>query len=235
MRARLAHSITVALLTAGTLAIAPAASAAPVTPADFTAQLSAAVAASGVFTPGTTLVLDATNGYTETTNAITTNPDGSLTWRTVGIGETTDVRCVRVDRCWERSATEFEDMKWHRLPSDSVTYELGSTAWASLVDYDWSLSTSLDVGTDAAGVGYFTSRYEGVISGTDAVVTDSFVVGPSQVSYTLAVTVAGLPPSTIQTITLRSVPGPVTVRPPNPRTVGALDEDPSRWIAPINN
>jgi hypothetical protein len=149
------------------------------------------------------------------------------------------MKCIRVGRCWERSAADFDDLKWHRLPARAVTYRLASAAWSSFVDQDWSTATSLDVGVDPSGAHYFSATMPDpdAEAGADADVTltHGVVVSGHRASYTLAVADAELEPVTVLTLAFRSQADPIVVRPPTARTVGAPATRAADWLAEINN
>ena len=80
MRALKGAVLVAILLGVGMVVVPPPASAAQVTPAEFQAQVAAAVTASGVFTRGTTVVSESQNLSSGASVRMMVNPDGSLTW-----------------------------------------------------------------------------------------------------------------------------------------------------------
>lgn len=152
----IAGSVTALLMIA-----MPGVAAAPVSPDEFFRLLNEAAISAGVLDQGKTLVVsrwDVQGGESfvgsgfvrplfELTEVSRVNPDGSMTYRETRrllqdsdqypwLGDTvTDVRCVRVDRCWVRESTDapsassfgqygrWMDGKWHLLPKGRVTYQ----------------------------------------------------------------------------------------------------------------
>lgn len=126
----IASAVVAAALFCGALLIAPMASAETVTPEDFTAQIRAAMDASGVFARGTTLVTQERtleqnrDGHVMTFARV--NADGSLTYRRTTSDSVLDVRCVRRNVCWQRTAGSRGDGTWHLLPKGAVDYTPGA-------------------------------------------------------------------------------------------------------------
>jgi hypothetical protein len=241
MRARIACSMAVVVLMTCAAALASGASAAPRTADEFRSELSTAVAASGVFESGTTVVVQVSDQGGDHWGTWVTNPDGSLRWHEVTPEGSYDLRCVRVDRCWERSDIDFIDRKWHRVPTGTVAYRLASTAWSVVLDDMWTYATQFDVASDAAGTQYFTAleSYSDADPDTgevvDVVLAHTITVRERQASYRFSVAVDDAAHITMFLVGFRSQLQPVVVRAPLPSKVGArvLQADP--WVVEINN
>jgi hypothetical protein len=217
-----------ALLSCVSLVTAAPAVADPIAYADFVAARDSAVAASGVFTPGTTMVVDLVVGTGEVLR-IATNPDGSMTWLEQSDDGVYRVRCVRVDRCWEQSDIDFHDTKWHRLPPDSVTYRQASAGWQRVSDLDWSAAALFETGTALDASPTYTAREteEGVT------VTEVVTVRPMKVTEVVTVAKDG-EELMVRELTMAAQAQPVPVQPPARRFVGKPVPWLSTWTAEIN-
>lgn len=217
-----------ALLSCVSLVTAAPTVADPVAYADFVAARGSAVAASGVFTPGTTMVVDLVLG-TGGVLRMATNPDGSLTWLEQGEDGVYRVRCVRVDRCWEQSDIDFHDTKWHRLPPDSVTYRQASAGWERVSDLDWPAAALFETGTALDGSPTFTAR----VTEEGVTMTEVVTVRPMQVNEVVTVATDG-EEFLVRDFTMAAQAQPVSVAPPARRFIGKPVPWLSTWTAEIN-
>jgi hypothetical protein len=217
-----------ALLACVSLVMSPVAAADPIAYADFLAARAAAVSASGTFTPGTTMDVDVVTGSGRELHQVT-NPDGSLLWMQVEPDGLFRVRCVRVDRCWEQSDIDFDDVKWHRLPPDSVIYRQAAAGWDIVTDLDWSAASVFETGTDPDGAPTFTGRMteEGVT------LTEVVTVRPMRLTEVITMSTEG-EEVVLRELTMAAQAEPVTVTPPAHRTIGAPVRRLSSWTAEIN-
>lgn len=217
-----------ALLSCVSLVTAAPTVADPVAYADFVAARGSAVAASGVFTPGTTMVVDLVIG-TGGVLRMATNPDGSLTWLEQGKDGVYRVRCVRVDRCWEQSDIDFHDTKWHRLPPDSVTYRQASAGWERVSDLGWPAAALFETGTALDGSPTFTAR----VTEEGVTMTEVVTVRPMQVNEVVTVATDG-EEFLVRDFTMAAQAQPVSVAPPARRFIGKPVPWLSTWTAEIN-
>jgi len=219
------------LLSVGMVVMTPPASAAPVTPAEFQAQVATAVAASGVFTRGTTVVSESRNLSSGASVLMMVNPDGSLTWSETTISGRFRVRCVRVDRCWEQSDVDFDDVRWHLLPSSSVTYRQASAFWSEWMDVPWPSGATFDVATTVTGATLFTAAFPS----DDRVVAETILVSGPSVTDTVSVIGSDGSRAATSTMRLSSQSAPVAVSPPAKRFLGRPASDLTDWQAVINS
>jgi hypothetical protein len=221
----------IVLLSVGAVVMSPVARAADVVvpQAQYEAAYAAAADASGVFVSGTTVSLHestATGGDLD----MTVNADGSLVGSHATNGNTTMIRCVRVDRCWEQDAAAFGDLKWHRLPAGSVTYQLGRDFWSTWMGFPWESDALYGLATGDDGT---TTYMVGFSTGDMTVVNAASFAGPS-VSNTVYVMgdAAMMPVSDGQ---FTASPTHVAVTAPAKRSMGPAATQIDRWTVPINH
>ena len=230
--ALLSGATVAALLSGATLvALAPPAGAAPVPLESYQAELGAAVAATGVFTRGSTVLLEARNGSTGVTVSMVVNPDGSLLWTEQAPKSDYVMKCVRVDRCWALSRAGYGDVKWHRLPTGSVSYEQTSAFWADWMAFPWPETATYDVAPTPEGARAFSV----VTSSPDMSLVETTVVDGVSVADTLFVVGADASLQPARSVVLRSQAERVPVAPPPRRNVGRPATDRSVWRAVINS
>jgi hypothetical protein len=135
-----------------------------VTPEDFFSTLSQEIARSGVFDRHTTLTYRSLE-YSESlatpepiVRTQVVNADGSLTSRRTTLGRIEDVRCPRLDQCWQRTTAKGSNHDWHALPAGVVYY---SSTRSNL--FDWAREFQIDKGWDISegprGSRVFTFTY----------------------------------------------------------------------------
>lgn len=229
MQAKVWSLVVTALLACGSLVVAPAVSADPVPYVDFVAARGAAVAGSGVFTPGTTMVIDVTAGSGATLH-IAVNPDGSLTWVEQGSQGLFRMKCVRVERCWEQSDAEFDDTRWHLLPPDSVTYRQAAAGWQRVLDLGWPTTTQVEIGTAIDGAPTFaaSATEDGVT------LTEVVTVRPMRLTEVLTMT-SDDGEMLLREVSMAAQEQPIVVVPPARRAVGIPAAWLSAWTADINS
>lgn len=157
MPARGMRIMAAAALVVVTSQLTPAvAFAAPVTSTEFSDALTAAVVASGVFAPGTTLTEQVTSptapGERERVDVTIVNPDGSLIRRVGYVGNVMESRCVRVDRCWTFENDAFPSRRWRLMDAGAVDYYTFDQDEFTPTPTDTLDGDTFDV-TDVAGIG----------------------------------------------------------------------------------
>lgn len=147
------------------LMTAPTASATPSTADAFSSALTEAVASSGVFDRGTTVTVreagtrDGPGTSEPFRRAQTVNPDGSLTLRNTDLDGVNEVRCTRVDMCWQRVTDKNRDREWHPMPEGAIYYTSTKPDVLTFAPADLRDDATLDI-TDVAGEGrVFTYTY----------------------------------------------------------------------------
>lgn len=214
------------------LALAPIAAADAMTAEEFNTALAASVGASGLFATGTTLAVQAHDYESGDALAMTVNPDGSVAWfETSPETGAYNLRCVRVDRCWELSRRAYGNVRWHRLPAGAVTYRQASAFWAEWIGTEWPTDATFAEATAPDGSQTFTVTAP---SGSDVVTVGVSVSGPGLV-FSIRSASGASPPEDIVSLTMRAGADRVVVPPPAPSTVGAPSTVRSRWQAVINS
>lgn len=220
----------VALLTAGALVMSPAASADSLVPQpDYEAAYAAAADASGVFASGTTVTIVQHGGLAGDFD-VTVNADGSLVGERADNGATTRVRCVRVDRCWEQDPTAFGDVKWHRLPAGSITYQLGRDYWSTWMGFPWPAGARFALGTAEDGTPLYMVGYD---AGGMMVVNVAYFEGPSVSNVVMLVDDVGMTPTREGQMTASTTR--VVVAPPAKKSIGTPATQLDAWTVPINS
>jgi hypothetical protein len=213
------------------LAVAPPASAEPVPEESYQGELGAAVEATGVFAKGSTVLLEARNGSTGGSIAMTVNPDGSLLWTEQAPKSEFVMKCVRVDRCWALSQAEYGDAKWHRLPAGSVVFEQTRTFWADWTGFPWPETATYDVATTPDGARAFSV----ISNGLDLSLIETTVIDGTSVADTLFVVAADGSLVPARSVVMRAQAERIPVSPPPRRKVGRPTSDRSIWRAVINS
>jgi hypothetical protein len=229
---RRARSVAVGLV--GIVAVAAGqapASAEPVPEESYRAESAAAVEASGVFTTGTTVLLESRNSGTGVTVSMVVNPDGSLVWTEEAPKSDYVMKCVRVDRCWALSRAAYGDVKWHRLPAGSVTYEQVRTFWAGWTSFPWPETATYDVAATPEGARAFSV----ISSSGEFTLVETTVVDGTSVVDTLFVVDTDESLVPVRSVVVRAQAERVPVAPPARRKVGSPATDPSIWRAVINS
>lgn len=197
----------------------------------YRAELGAAVEATGIFTTGSTVLLETRNGSTGVTVSMTVNPDGSLLWTEEGPKSDYVMKCVRVDRCWALSRAGYGNAKWHRLPAGSVAYEQTRAFWAQWTAFPWPETATYDVAPTPDGARAFS-----VVSTTpDLSLVETTVIDGTSVADTLFVIGADNSLVPARSVVMRAQAERVSVAPPARRTVGRPATDRSLWRAVINS
>jgi hypothetical protein len=217
-------------LVAGVVVQAPA-SAEPVPRETYRAELDAAVEATGVFAPGSTILLETRNGSTDVTVSMSVNPDGSLLWTEQGPKSDYVMKCVRVDRCWALSRVGFRDAKWHRLPPGSVAYEQTRAFWAEWTAYPWPETASYVVAPTPEGARAFSV----ISSEPDLSLVQTTVVDGTSIVDTVFVVGADNSLTPARSVVMLALAEPVAVAPPARRKVGRPLSDGGLWRAVINS
>lgn len=197
----------------------------------YQAELSAAVEATGVFTTGSTVLLETRNGSTGVAVSMVVNPDGSLVWTERAPKADYAMKCVRVDRCWALSRAEYGNAKWHRLAAGSVAYEQARAFWAQWLDFPWPEAATYDVATTPAAGQAFSV----ILRSSDLVLVETTVVEGGSVADTLFVMSADGSLVPARSVLIRSQAEPVPVSPPARSSVGRPSTQPSVWRAVINS
>ncbi len=220
----------VSLLAVGTLMMPGTALAADpgVPQAEYEAAYAAAAAASGVFASGTTVSVKMTSAAGDVD--LTVNRDGSLVGERRTDGTTTRIRCVRVDRCWEQAAESFGDMKWHRLPVGSVTYQLGRDYWSTFRGFPWPTDARFGLATTDDGTPIYLVAFNA--KGMTVANVDEFA-GASTRSVSFLLVDESMSELASGTYTASTVPTPVV--PPARKWVGTPATQLDAWTVPINN
>lgn len=220
----------VSLLLMGSLAMPVAAAVTQLPQPDWTAAYDAALATSGAFAPGSTVVVVSRTEATSTSLMLTVNPDGSLRGERTSPDGMERIRCVRVDRCWEQSAMGYGNARWHRLPPGSVTY-LPSTQywWDVVMDMPWPDSAVYFTDVTEGGVTMY-----GVGTGDEYNATFTTVsFGESTSTAVHMVVLGGTPMFTTLTVAGPAAATPIT--PPPKPTIGKPAQVSNYWSVPISS
>lgn len=220
----------VSLLAVGMLMMPGAAQAAdPVVPqAEYEAAYAAASTAAGVFASGTTVSIELTSADGDIDLLV--NPNGSLVGERRTDGTTTRIRCVRVDRCWEQAAESFGDMKWHRLPVGSVTYQLGRDYWSTWRGFPWPADARYGLATSDDGTPIYIVAFS--VKGMSIANVDEFQ-GAATRSVSFLVVDESM--SELASGIYTAIAEPTPVVPPARKWVGAPATQLDAWTVPINN
>jgi hypothetical protein len=137
---------------------------------------------------------------------------------------------VRVDRCWEQAAESFGDMKWHRLPVGSVTYQLGRDYWSAWRGFPWPAEARYGLTTADDGTPLYVVVFD--VKGM-AVANVAEFAGASTRSMSFLVVDESMQELSSGTYTAFVEPTPVV--PPLRKWVGAPATQRDAWTVPINN
>jgi hypothetical protein len=186
--------------------------------AEFDAALTSTSATAGVFAKGTTLVVFAKEPMTFHTLTFSINPDGSFVRQEKSFDDVLKAhRCVRINRCWGLDLGAFGNLKWHRLPAETVHYRQARDWWATWLDIEWPEGTAFDVTAGADGSQVFTATvpYEDGRIWTSV----TTFAGASLTSVDTSTRPGGDPEQTM-VMTMSARVRPVRVLPPPERLVG---------------
>ena len=184
-----------------------------------------------MFSKGTTLIVRASDPLEGSSIEMSVNPDGSLMWLEAQPTATYVMKCMRVDRCWEMSAADFGDLKWHLMGPGWVTYRQGADFWAYWIDGSWPTGTTYDVSTGADGSQTFVATY----APPGGSVVESTTVSAGAVSDVVLATLSDGTVIGHLTMEMRSQPDRVVVTPPARRSLDGPAIEPTSWEALINS
>ena len=176
----------------------------------YRAELDAAVEATGIFTTGSTVLLETRNGSTGVTVSMTVNPDGSLLWTEEAPKSDYVMKCVRVDRCWALSRAGYGNVKWHRLPAGSVAFEQTRAFWAEWTAFPWPETATYDVAPTPEGARAFSV----ISTSPDLSLVETTVVDGTSVADTLFVVGADGSLVPARSVVMRAQAERVPVAPP---------------------
>ena len=199
--------------------------------AQYEAAYAAAADASGVFAPATSVTFTS-KGKPEGDLTVTVNPDGSLLGSRTRDSVPVEIRCVRVDRCWERSLGAYGDRKWHRLTAGSVEYQAARDDWSTWMGFPWPSGSVFSLSTTSDGSTMFLV---GVRVGDSALVNGANFSGPSV--QNMVMVGDGAIGEVVRSGDMSASTVPVAVTAPLKRAVGVPATQfayADMWIVPIN-